>query len=56
VPMAVAGRGPEPQLMASRIPAKPERGAHQQLLPIEVVDQDWGLPPWGPRPTDRRPL
>ncbi len=56
VAIAVAGRGAEPQLVASAIPAKPERGAHQQFLPIEVVAQDRGLAPRGPGPADRRPL
>ncbi len=56
VAVAVPGRGAEPQLMASTIPAKPERGADQQLFPVEMVDQDWRLAPRGPGPADRRPL
>lgn len=56
MPVAAPGRGPEPQLMTSAVPAKPEGQADQQLLPVEAVDQDRGLSPRRPRPADRRPL
>ena len=56
VSVAVSRRGAEPQLMASPIPAEPEGAAHQQLFPIEVMNQDRGLAPRGPGPADRRPL
>jgi hypothetical protein len=50
VPGAAAGRGAEPHLMTSAIPAKAERQADQQLLPVEAVDQDGGLAPRRPGP------
>jgi hypothetical protein len=56
VPVAVARRGAEPQLMATAVPAKAQRGAHHELLPVEMVDQEWSLAPRGPGPADRRPL
>jgi len=56
VGIAGPGVGPEPQLPAALIPAKPQGHTDQYLLPIEVVNQDGCLSPRGPRPTDRRPL
>ncbi len=56
VPVAAPGCGPKPQLMASAVPAKPERQANQQFLPVEAVDQDGGLAPRRPGSANRRPL
>ncbi len=56
MPVAASRKRPKPHLRASTIPAKPERQADQQFLPVEPVDQDRGLAPRRPGPADRWPL
>ena len=44
----------EEETAATEVP--PERHGDGELLPIEGVDQDWGLATWRPRAADWRPL
>lgn len=53
MPVAASRKRPKPHLIASTIPAKPERQADQQFLPIETVDQDRSLAPRRPGPANR---
>lgn len=48
--------GAEPELSPPAVPPKAQGHTHQQLLPIERVDQDGRLAARGPRPADRRAL
>lgn len=41
VPVAVARHGAEPQLMATAVPAKAQRGAHHELLPVASMPSPW---------------
>src|SRR6516162_3303405 len=53
MPVAASRKRPKPHLIASTIPAKPDRQADQQFLPIETVDQDRSLAPRRPGPANR---
>ena len=56
VRVAAPRGGAEPELSPPAVPPEPQGHTHQQLLPIERMDQDGRLAARGPRPADRRAL